>query len=152
MLRSLVLLSLPSILLVGCGGGTNPDLNSTVGKLAAARSRWAGSATRSYAFTVRRSGFLPPSVSGPARVTVKNGEVVSVVAAGENSIDASAFASIDTIEELFSLVQNGLDQKAAALDASYDATLGFPTQIAIDPNLLAADDETNYTVTEFTAL
>jgi hypothetical protein len=47
----------------------------------------------------------------------------------------------ETVDDLFTFIQNAIDNKAQLLRAQYDTTKGFPTQIDYDGAAQIADDE-----------
>jgi len=82
----------------------------------------------------------------PLKVEVQNGEVVSITAQDGSLIEATNpnyeyFAPYATIDKLFGELQADLNGKAEAVTVKYDPTHGFPTEITIDYQLQAADDE-----------
>jgi hypothetical protein len=54
-----------------------------------------------------------------------------------------------TIEGLFNLMQDAIDQIPAKIEVDYDETYGYPTLIFIDKNELIADEEIDVFVNEF---
>lgn len=64
-------------------------------------------------------------------------------------VDARWAETFPDVEGLFAIVQRAIDSGADRVDASYDARLGYPTRIAIDHDVRAADDEEVVLVTAF---
>ena len=50
-----------------------------------------------------------------------------------------------TVEEMFALIQNAIDEKADAITVTYDATLGYPKELWVDYSKMMADEEMSYT-------
>ena len=50
-----------------------------------------------------------------------------------------------TIDSLFDVIQDAITDEADQLTLSYDSEFGYPTNVAIDYNVSAIDDE--YTLT-----
>jgi hypothetical protein len=49
-----------------------------------------------------------------------------------------------TVDELFEVVQDAIDQEAYSLTVGYHAQLGYPTSIDIDYLLNAVDEEVSF--------
>jgi hypothetical protein len=64
----------------------------------------------------------------------------------------SAFQRYDTVEELFGVLEQAFDNGADKVDATYDATLGVPIDVDIDPMRDAIDEEHGFVVEGFTVL
>ena len=86
------------------------------------------------------------------KVTVINGGIESVVYAesGESGKEGEppVFAGsprYHTIDGLFDVIQDAITDEADQLTLSYDGEFGYPTNVAIDYNVSAIDDE--YTLT-----
>ncbi len=59
------------------------------------------------------------------------------------------FKPVDTIDELFDVIQKALDDEVDSLEVEYDATYGYPKSVAIDPITNAIDEETSYFIEAF---
>ena len=57
-----------------------------------------------------------------------------------------------TIERQFDFIRGGLAKRHYSMEVDYDASLGFPTRIFIDPEQNTADDEITLRMEEFRAL
>jgi len=105
--------------------------------LQAARDRWQAQKLHTYAFTLQRSCFC---VNVHPLYVVVLADTVAVV------LDLETAQPVDvrlgqTVDGLFTFIQNAIDQKAVLLRAQYDATKGFPAQIDYDCATQIADDE-----------
>lgn len=89
----------------------------------------------------------------PVKVTVTNGEIESVVYAesGDPPVVVGS-PRFHTINRLFDMIQNAIDNEADQITVSYDSEFGYPTNIEIDPNINAIDDEYILTATGFSPL
>ena len=109
--------------------------------LEAARARWLALGSQSYSYDVSRNCFC---LLGGRRmtVTVRDGAVVGAALQDSgDDVDAGLLSYVPTVADLFDLIQDALDRKAAYFSAEYDQTFGFPTRIEIDYSSSAADDE-----------
>ena len=92
-----------------------------------AEERWESASLTSYVFTAERSCFCTETGRGPVRVTVQNNAVTSVV-----MISTGAAVETEiwfTIDGLFDLIREQLQVLPSRLDAKFDPTLGYPTEV-----------------------
>jgi hypothetical protein len=131
--------------IAGCGvRGTDPG-----SELAAARARWVERAPSAYAITITRTCECLREMSGPVRVSVRNGVVESRLYVESGAAVSAQYAELfPAVEGLFALVDGGIRGSTRPLTARYDPTLGYPLQVAVgDP----ATDAPLYTVSDFRA-
>ena len=145
-----VMLSMKPVPLVGlalivgaasCSDAVGPSHPTT---LQAAHQLWRAQGLHTYAFTVQRSCFC--GNVHPLYVLVLSDTVAGV-------LDLETAAPVDrqlgeTVEDLFTFIQNAIDQRAQRIDANYDAAKGFPTEIDFDGSATIADDEISYRVSD----
>jgi hypothetical protein len=112
-----------------------------------AMDQWAANGPAGYEYTLGFScGECPPEWTHPLRIRVEAGEVVSV-------FDLSAGTSVDpnqrslTIDELFEVIQDAVQEDVYRLAVKYHPDLGYPISISIDHDSLVADDEFGYSAT-----
>lgn len=117
-----------------------------------ARRTWSSQFISDYEYVVRRNCYC--TMGGVlVRVTVQGDRVVSREIDGTGvGIPASMAYLYPTIDGLFSLVQEAIDSRADDINASYDSRYGFPTDIWIDYDRRAADEEEGYTLIRFRSL
>lgn len=137
------------LLILGGACGQNGQRQS----LARHQRLWVQQGIESYRYQLKINCFCPPEVTDPVIVEVSDGSVISVsyVATGTPA-ETRYFEKYDTVDELFLVIDDALERKAAEISVTYDETLGLPTRIYIDFEKLALDDEIAYNVTEFQAL
>ncbi|MBW3571095.1 MAG: hypothetical protein KY467_08315 [Gemmatimonadetes bacterium] len=133
-------------LLAACGS----DPTGIEGKrmeLEDARRLWQAQGIDDYRMTVRLTGAW---FGGAAVIRVRDGVPVSVqpVNAGQG-VTAETFASYDTVEELFAIVERAVAEGAHRLDAEYHARLGLPVNVFVDPIQNAIDEEHGFVVEVF---
>jgi Family of unknown function (DUF6174) len=118
--------------------------------LLASMSRWENRGVGDYTFVVRRSCFCGDDTTRPVRVEVRDGAVVSRTYADTGApAPADRFEPFDTVEDLFALVGEAIENEAYEVDAVYDAVLGYPVDVAIDYARDAVDDEGGFVLTSF---
>ena len=54
----------------------------------------------------------------------------------------------ETVESLFTFIQNAIDRPAQKIRVTYDPTRGFPTEIDYDGAAQIADDEIFFRITD----
>ena len=92
----------------------------------------------------------------PVKVTVTNGVIESVVYAESGELIHSGDPPVVDgspryymINGLFEVIQDAIDDEADQITVSYDSEFGYPTNIEIDWNINAIDDEYILTATRF---
>lgn len=147
-----ILTVVAGLLLVGLVAGAGLALANP--KPLEGRARWEAQGIRDYRFVLERVCFC--LARGPVVIEVRDGQVVSIVDAvtGEAESDGFALAEIygevSTIDALFDVIDGAED--AEVVTVSYDAELGYPTEIYIDESFLMADEEMRYLVSDFALL
>ncbi|MEO7964259.1 MAG: DUF6174 domain-containing protein, partial [Gemmatimonadaceae bacterium] len=149
-------LSLAVLALVAAGcdqiTGLDGNLGSEQRQLSSARRDWDDVFIRDYEYVVRRDCYCLWSGSA-IRVTVRNDFVVAITreSTGE-PISLSNSYVFPTIDGIFSHIQSAIDSRAYRVEASYDSQYGFPTDVYIDYDRRAADDEEGLTLLAFRRL
>jgi hypothetical protein len=127
---------------ISCSDAIGPGRETI--DLEAARQRWRAQNLHTYAFTIQRSCFC--ANVHPLYVLVLNDAVAGV-------FDLKTGEMVDpqlgeTVEDLFTFVQNAIDRPAHLIRAQYDVARGFPTEIDYDGEAQIADDEITYRVSD----
>jgi Family of unknown function (DUF6174) len=114
--------------------------------LAAAEGRWKQNAPRDYAFVYHPISF-PALGRSSARIEVRGGVVKSVTQLDQHD------AGRTTIEELFASIRHASESgRYARIEATYDATLGYPTRIAFTARKGIADGNSLIEIQAFETL
>ena len=129
-----------------------PVLSSALAACSAFDSGPEYSGPDDYAYTLRVPCFC--LVTGPLRVTVRDGEVTDVVPLGALHLDAPYVqATVEeralTLVELSDLVRRA---RHAPYEVEVGPAYGYPTDVSIDPERNATDDEVGYSVRDFAPL
>ena len=145
--------------LVYAGTASNPS--SIQQTLNENQQTWQQSGIDQYQLTVQKTCFCPLSDTLPIQFSVSNNQVV------DSRYDCSGIQFIrpeplcdekpaarlnQTVNSLFQIIQNGIDNTADKITVDYDLSYGFPNQISIDFIELAADDEVFYQISDFKKL
>jgi hypothetical protein len=137
----------PLILAAWSGSCDGNPLGTQLDHLAQAEARWQAAGLTSYDFDLQVSCFCVAAELGPVTISVRNGQVLSVVRADSGTtVDSLYFQQYLTIDRMFATTRGFIDGKPAAFQASYDSNLGYPTLIALDGKANVADDEVSYGV------
>jgi Family of unknown function (DUF6174) len=108
---------------------------------------WLDAGIDDYDYVMQRSCFCSPEFTQPGRVRVRDGTIDSVADPDDRTpLDPAGYL---TLLDLFGVVQQAIDAEADGLAVTYDATRGFPASVWVDFDELIADDEYEYTATEF---
>ena len=108
---------------------------------------WESNGIDSYIFTQSISCFCSEEYREPKEVVVRDGVIVSV--AGE-AYDADIHQSILTVDARFDYIRKSLAREPEMFSVEYDAVYGFPSRFYFDFSFMIADEEIDYTFTNFT--
>ncbi len=128
MSRKTTLALLVTIVSAGCIWPTVPRATRD---LDAARARWASTAPVSYDITVTKSCFC----DGRTMIVVVDGGKVSSARYADTGepVPQAVAQNVITVDSLFAMIEHVLASKEETVDASYDATFGFPVSVSFDP-------------------
>jgi hypothetical protein len=107
---------------------------------------WAATSASEYTFEFNWVCFCIREWVSPVSLSVSGGEVVSAmfVESGEPVTDANQLASYVTIEGLFQLLQDAIDQSAESIQVEFHPTDGYPVSAFIDYDARMADEERGF--------
>jgi hypothetical protein len=147
-MKKLLLLTLIFILAACSAGGSD---------LARNQSKWTDSNITHYRMELSISCFCAFRDQMPLTVEVRDGQIVALTTAdGTPVLDTDPnyefFAPRATIDLLFAEIEKATSEGAEVVTVTYDATYGFPAEIAIDISQQMADEEMYYSITSFEAL
>jgi Family of unknown function (DUF6174) len=112
--------SLAAAIVAGCSGGiTEPELTYQ-----AALSRWRDAGLKNYSFRSTVHCFCLLVYSNPMTVTVRNGQVVSVVDRVSGAVRPTSYRQ--PIDSLFAMAAEEIRLRPERLQVTYDPALGFP--------------------------
>lgn len=119
-------------------------------RLDQARARWRAQSIVDYTYVFSRGCFCVQEYREPVTITVRGRTIESVVsvAAGVPRDPAQ----YPTIEGLFDLVQNAIDEDAATITTEYDPARGYLTSAYFDISERVADEELSVEVRSLTPL
>jgi hypothetical protein len=145
---------------IGVGGGNNNGNNGTTqAEYDLALKKWQTLAPVHYRIVVQQTCECSTDLQRPTRVTVRRtgGQGVETI---EEVVDAQTLAAVSnerkaaakSVDGLLVLISQALALQPQDARVTYDATLGYPISINIDPVTSIPGDEFVYKVTSFETL
>ena len=123
-----------------CGrAGPSGPLDEAQARLNDARRMWRSQSVSAYSYVYARSCFCAPDAREPVRIIVRSQRVQSVVTVSTGA--SRSPAEFRTIDGLFDMIQDAIDDGVASVVAEYDPRLGFPRTVYIDVDARLADEE-----------
>jgi len=147
-MKKLLLLTLAFVLVACAAGGSELSRN---------REKWQDANITHYRFSINISCFCAFRDQMPLTVEVRDGQIVHMATVdGTLVLDTDQnyefYAPHATIDLLFAELDAAVNDGADSITVTYDATYGFPTEIAIDYSQEIADEEMYYSISGFEAL
>ena len=144
---------------LGIGGNNNGNGGATQAEYDLALKKWQASAPVHYRIVVQQTCECSTDLQRPTRVTVRRGggQTVETI---EEVVDAQTLAAVSlerksaakSVDGLLVLISQALALNPQESRVTYDATLGYPISINIDPVTSIPGDEFVYKVTSFETL
>lgn len=119
------------------------------------RDKWQDADISHYRYDLSISCFCVFTQDMPLLIEVQDGKIVSMEYQSGKEIDSSLtelFEKYATIDRIFTELEAGLNGAADEVIAKYDPTYGFPTEVTIDVEKQATDDELYLTLSNFEKL
>ena len=108
--------------------------------------RWAARAPSSYELVLRRTGCeCTPAMLATVRITVRDRDVQAVIDVDTGDPVTTELYHALTVEQLFAVVSDALNQNAHSVTVEYDDDWGYPRDIYIDYDREMVDDELSIT-------
>ena len=144
---------------LGLGGSSNGGNAAIQAEYDLALKKWQGAAPGHYRIVVQQTCECTVEFQRSSRVTVRRTGGVEVENI-EEVVDAATLGAVSTerkaaaksVDGLLVLIQQALALNPADARVTYDATLGYPISINIDPVTSIPGDEVVYKVTSFETL
>lgn len=126
--------------LAGCSNPAGPS--GAQGQLDESRRKWDERGLTDYQYQYQNICFCAPAFTNPVVVSVSRGAIVAAVdVQSGRPVDASDLGRYRSVPQVFDVIQDAIDRKAARIEASYDPTFGHPTDVSIDYDRMIADEE-----------
>ena len=101
------------------------------------KNKWEALAIDSYTCTFQISCYCIREATLPKTVQVVNGKIVKVDGA---SYDEDEHWGVQTINQLFNLIEQAEKDKVHTLEVDYHPDKGYPTMLYIDQDEMIADE------------
>ncbi len=151
-MKNLILVVM-TLILAGCAAMGNAL--GTQSEIEQNKEKWQDAGISHYRFHLFVGCFCVFTQDMPLLIEVQDGKVVSMEYQSGKEIDPSLmdlFNKYATIDRIFAEVEAGLNGAADNVVVKYDPKYGFPTEVTIDFEQQAADDEVYLTLSNFEAL
>ncbi len=147
-MKKLFIVSMVLILVACSAGGSEFSQN---------QKKWQDANITHYRFELNISCFCAFRDQMPLTIEVKDGQIVHMAAVdGTLVLDTDPnyqfYAPHATIDLLFAEIDAAVSEGADTVNVTYDATYGFPVEIAIDFSQEMADEEMYYSISGFEQL
>lgn len=144
---------------LGLGGSSNTNNGTTQAEYDLAVKKWQAAAPVHYRIVVQQTCECAVDFQRPVRVTVRRtgGQQLENI---EEVVDAATLTAVSndrllaakSVDGLLILISQALALNPQDARVTYDATLGYPININIDPVTSIPGDEVVYKVTSFTTI
>ena len=151
-MKNLILIVM-TLILAGCAAMGNALGSQS--EIEQNKEKWQDAGISHYRYHLSISCFCVFVENMPLVIEVQDSEVVSMEYQNGNEIDPSLlelFEKYATIDRVFAEVEAGLNGAADNVVVTYDPTYGFPTQVTLDFEQQAADDEIYLTLSNLEVL
>jgi len=125
-------------------------VRSVEGEVERNRAKWNNSGIANYRMKmeVEKTGHAGPM--GKIILEARDGNsVLTRVDSEWYGGDIAKCAPYDTVPKMFDFIEQAAKRHPDVLDVSYDPTLGYPTQLRLDGDSRAIDDELSWEVLQF---
>jgi hypothetical protein len=151
-MKKLILIVM-ALILAGCAAMGNALGSQS--EIEQNKEKWQDAGISHYRYNLFISCFCVFTQDMPLIIEVQDGEVVSMEFQSGKEIDPSLlelFEKYATIDRVFTEVEAGLNGAADNVVVTYDPTYGFPTEVTLDFEQQAADDEIYLTLSNLEVL
>lgn len=140
-------------LLVGCVIFSSIE-EDVQGEFDVNRALWDAAAISDYSMTFQRlCRFCGVEFAIPVRITVRGDTIYEVTDLDTGTpVAQPVTGAFLTIDGVFDVIRDAIDQNAVEIDVSYNNMLGYPTDVAIDLSRSMFNDETQFQIREFAEL
>jgi len=119
-------------------------------RLDQARAQWRAQGIADYTYVFSRGCFCVEEAREPVTITVRGGAIASVVSVAGGV--SRGPAQYPTVEGLFDLVQDAIDEDADAIRTEYDPARGYLASAWLDISERLADEEISVEARSLTPL
>jgi hypothetical protein len=111
---------------------------------------WSVQGPSSYSFTWQRYCECSTEVTQPIRITVENDVITSAVyVETQQPVSADVRAELRTIDGVFGMIHDAIDQNAYLVNVQYSSESGHPLSVSVDYDERLADEELSLYIRDF---
>jgi hypothetical protein len=122
--------------------------DTTHQEFTAALQRWQAEGIHDYSFTLFKSCFCPGGQ--PMRITVRDDAVQNATNVRDGTaVEGKSMAKPLTMTEIFREIEEAYAKPADHVTLTINPDYGYPERVYIDYVAMMADEELNYTLTDF---
>jgi len=135
------------VLVVSCAA-TNYDRKIELSRIEMNEKLWSAQHQESYIMTYKRGCFCLGEEAQKVKVYVLEGKIVDVrvIVRPYNQLDPEVVARFITVDQLFGLIRQLLEDRVAELSVVYDIEKGFPVLVQGDVSEELIDNEFTYQI------
>ncbi len=127
-----------TLVIAGCSDPLAPTANELQVNL----MKWRSLGIGAYRYEYRLNCFCGGPGVEPVGIVVQDDSVVTAtILETQEAVDTSALAGYPTIDDLFDVIAAAIEGKAHSIRAEYDTHYGYPTDVFIDYEKNAIDEE-----------
>ncbi len=116
-------------------------------KLDQNRKKWMSKVVSNYQFNFRWECYCSPEYVAPVNISVRENRIDGAVfVENEVPVAVEGLERYRTIEGLFDLLQEGIDENAHTISAHYHSELGYPVKASIDYEEDLVDEELGFDI------
>ncbi len=132
----------------GCRLGEPDPWTQRARELEQNRQLWRALGARSYRFVLTKSCECLAGFVGPAQITVDTGAIVGVrpLQPGGFPFTPDQWGAFETVETIFSKLDDAIAQRVYSYQATYDPNRGFPVIVSLNYQEPMVDDEVHIEV------
>ena len=116
-------------------------------KLDQNQRKWTSAMVSNYQFNFRWECYCSPEYVAPVKISVRENRIDDAVfVEDEVPVAVEGLERYRTIEGLFDLLQEGIDENAHTISAHYHSELGYPVKASIDYEEDSVDEELGFEI------
>ena len=145
------------LIISACSLFDGKDGNTANSDFKANYEKWQSKNPSYYTFTIDRQCFCPRG-NFPAKIEIEDDNIARVLDPDtgepipEDSLGTPSLTYSDvypTINDLFELLEEAIDNNADRIDVSYNQRIGYPVKIYIDYSTSTVDEEISYEISSY---
>eukprot|EP00980_Cylindrotheca_fusiformis_P019374 scaffold6651_cov99-Cylindrotheca_fusiformis.AAC.3 len=100
---------------------------------------WNSQGSSNYDYTIDVTDMVPKEVASPKRISVRNGIIQQIVDIESGNVTSLELFDYPTVEDVFDIIDRGLNRYFSTMEVSYNNTFGFPSSYVLQEDIFVAD-------------